>query len=70
MNWEVSYDVYVKEGVDSLGREEFGETVAHFVERYNAVALKRRLVARGRGYTFRRVTALRRCLPRPPIALR
>ena len=46
MNWEVSYDVYVKEGVDSLGREEFGEAVAHFVERDNAVALKRRLVTR------------------------
>jgi hypothetical protein len=52
MNGEDSYDVYVKEGVDSLGREEFGEAVAHFVERYNAVALKRRLVARGRGYTL------------------
>jgi hypothetical protein len=44
---EVSYDVYVKGGVDSMGREEFGVAVAHFVERRNAVALKRRLVARG-----------------------
>jgi hypothetical protein len=34
-----------------MGREEFGEAVAHFVERGNAVALKRRLVARGRRYT-------------------
>jgi hypothetical protein len=47
MSGEVSYDVYVKVGVDSLGREDFGEAVAHFVERNNAVALKRRLVARG-----------------------
>jgi pyruvate/2-oxoglutarate dehydrogenase complex dihydrolipoamide acyltransferase (E2) component len=44
---EVSYDVYVKGGVDSMGRDEFSEAVAHFVERRNAVALKRRLVARG-----------------------
>jgi hypothetical protein len=47
MSGEVSYDVYVKKGVASLGREEFDEAVAHFVERNNAVALKRRLVARG-----------------------
>jgi hypothetical protein len=44
---EVSYDVYVKRGVDRLGRDEFGEAVAHFMERSNAVALKRRLEARG-----------------------
>jgi hypothetical protein len=44
---DVSYDVYVKSGVDSMGRGEFGEAVAHFVERDNAVALKRRLEARG-----------------------
>jgi hypothetical protein len=44
---EVSYDVYVKNGVDRLGRDEFGEAVAHFMERDNAVALKRRLEARG-----------------------
>ncbi len=47
MRGEASYDVYVKKGVDRIGREEFGEAVAHFVERDNAVALKRRLVARG-----------------------
>ena len=47
MSGEVSYDVYVKKGVDQIGRDEFGEAVAHFVERNNAVALKRRLVARG-----------------------
>jgi hypothetical protein len=47
MSGEVSYDVYVKKEVDSMGRDEFGEAVAHFVERSNAVALKRRLVARG-----------------------
>jgi hypothetical protein len=44
---EVSYDVYVKNGVDHMGRDEFGEAVAHFVEHDNAVAHKRRLVARG-----------------------
>jgi hypothetical protein len=44
---EASYDVYVRVGVDLLGRDEFGEAVAHFAERDNAVALKRRLEARG-----------------------
>jgi hypothetical protein len=44
---QASYDVYVKKGVDSMGRPEFGEPVAHFVERDNAVALKRRLASRG-----------------------
>lgn len=47
MSGEASYDVYVKKDVDYMGRGEFGEAVAHFVERSNAVALKRRLVARG-----------------------
>jgi hypothetical protein len=47
MSGEASYDVYVKKGVDPIGRDEFGEAVAHFVERANAVALRRRLVARG-----------------------
>jgi hypothetical protein len=47
MSGEASYDVYVKKGVDSMGRDEFSEAVAHFVERANAVTLKRRLVARG-----------------------
>jgi hypothetical protein len=46
MSGEVSYDVYVKKGVDQMGRDEFGEAVAHFVERNNAVTLKRRLAAR------------------------
>ncbi len=44
---ETSYDVYVKGGPDKLGRDEFGPAVAHFVDRDNAVALKRRLEARG-----------------------
>ena len=47
MSEEVNYDVYVKKDVDYMGRGEFGEAVARFVERSNAVALKRRLVARG-----------------------
>ena len=45
---QASYDVYVKKGVDPMGRNEFGEPAAHFVERDNSVALKRQLVARGR----------------------
>ena len=44
---ETSYDVYVKGGVDKLGRAEFSPAVAHFMDRNNAVALKRRLEARG-----------------------
>ena len=45
MSGEASYDVYLKVGIDLLGRGEFRETVAHFLERDNAVALKRRLEA-------------------------
>ncbi len=48
MSGEVSYDVYVKRGVDSMDRDVFGEAIAHFTERGNAVTLKRQLVARGR----------------------
>jgi hypothetical protein len=44
---QTSYDVYVKGGADKLGRDEFGPAVAHFMDRNNAVALKRRLEARG-----------------------
>jgi len=44
---QVSYDVYLKTGVDRLGRDESGDAVAHFIERGNAVSLKRRLEARG-----------------------
>jgi hypothetical protein len=47
LSQEASYDVYVKSGVDRLGRDEFGPAVAHFVDRGNTVALKRRLEARG-----------------------
>ena len=47
MSGQTSYDVYVKGGLDPMGRDEFGEAVAHFVERGNAVALKRRLASRG-----------------------
>ncbi len=47
MSHQSSYDVYVRSSVDRLGRDEFGPAVAHFVERANAVALKRRLEARG-----------------------
>jgi hypothetical protein len=47
LSHEVTYDVYVKRGVDRLGQDDFGPAVAHFVERSNAVALKRRLEARG-----------------------
>ena len=42
MSAEISYDVYVKrDDVDSMGTYRFGVAVAHFVERENAVALKR-----------------------------
>ena len=47
LSQETSYDVYVKSGVDGLGRDEFGPAAAHFMDRDNAVALKRRLEARG-----------------------
>ena len=47
MSEEVSYDVYVRRTWTIWAGGEFGEAVAHFVERSNAVALKRRLVARG-----------------------
>ncbi len=44
---EVSYDVYVKLGVDHMGRPEFSDAIAHFSEQRNAVAYKRQLEARG-----------------------
>ena len=53
---ETSYDVYVKGGADELGRDEFGPAVAHFVDRDNAVALKRRLEARGEKVRVERST--------------
>jgi hypothetical protein len=53
---ELSYDVYVKSEVDELGRGEFGAAVAHFMERENAVALKRRLEARGERVRVERST--------------
>ena len=56
MSQEASYDVYVKSGVDPLGRDAFGTAVAHFVERGNAVALKRRLEARGQRVHVERST--------------
>jgi hypothetical protein len=53
---EPSYDVYVKGGVDGLGRDEFGAAVAHFMDCNNAVALKRRLEARGEKVRVERST--------------
>ncbi len=53
---ETSYDVYVKGGADKLGRDEFGPAVAHFVDRENAVALKRRLESRGERVRVERST--------------
>jgi hypothetical protein len=48
LSQETSYDVYVKSGVDGLGRDEFGAALAHyFMDCNNAVALMRRLEARG-----------------------
>ncbi len=56
MSQETSYDVYVKHDIDKLGRDEFGHAVAHFIERENAVALKRRLQARGEKVRVERST--------------
>ena len=53
---ETSYDVYVKGGADKLGRDEFGPAVAHFLDRDNAVGLKRRLEARGEKVRVERST--------------
>ena len=47
MSGRASYDVYVKRGVDPMGRDELGEAVARFAERGNPVALERRLASRG-----------------------
>ncbi len=48
--------MYVKGGVDGLGRDEFGAAVAHFMDCNNAVALKRRLEARGEKVRVERST--------------
>jgi hypothetical protein len=53
---ETSYDVYVKSDVDKFGRDVFGPAVAHFVDRNNAVALKRRMEARGEKVRVERST--------------
>lgn len=46
-NEQITYDVYVKTGADRVGRDQFGATIAHFLDQSNAVALKRRSEARG-----------------------
>ena len=47
MSQDVSYDVYVKLGVDHMGRPKFSDAIAHFREQRNAVTYNRRLEARG-----------------------
>jgi hypothetical protein len=47
LSQDVSYDVYVKLGVDHMGRPEFSDAIAHFREQRNAVTYKRQLEARG-----------------------
>jgi hypothetical protein len=47
LSQEVSYDVYVKLGVDHMGRSEFSDAIAHLREQLNAVTYKRQLEARG-----------------------
>ena len=47
LSQDVSYDVYVKLGVDHMGRPEFSDTIAHFSKQHNAVTYKRQLEARG-----------------------
>ena len=44
---DVSYDVYVKLGVDHMGRPAFSDAIAHFKEQQNAVTFRRQLEARG-----------------------
>lgn len=47
LNHDVSYDVYVKLGVDHMGTPEFSDPIAHFSKKHNAVTYKRQLEARG-----------------------
>ena len=47
LSHDVSYDVYVKLGVDHMGRPEFSDVIAHFREQRNAVAYKGQLETRG-----------------------
>jgi hypothetical protein len=47
LSQDVSYDVYVKLGVDHMGRPEFSDAIAHFREQRNAITYKRQLEARG-----------------------
>jgi hypothetical protein len=56
LSQEASYDVYVKSDVDKLGRDVFGPAVAHFVDRNTAVALKRRMEAKGEKVRVERST--------------
>ena len=44
---DVSYDVYVKLGVDKSGRPTFSDAIVHFKERRNAVTYRRQLEAQG-----------------------
>ncbi len=53
---DVSYDVYVKLGVDHMGRPEFSDAIAHFRKRHNAVAYKRQLEARSETVHIRKST--------------
>jgi hypothetical protein len=53
---ETSYDVRVRSAVDKFGRGEFGPAVAHFMDCSYAVALKRRLEARGEKVRVERST--------------
>ncbi len=47
LSQDVSYDVYVKLGVDHRGRLAFSDAIAHFKEQQNAVTFRRQLEARG-----------------------
>jgi hypothetical protein len=47
LSQDVSYDVYVKLGMDHMGRPEFSDAIAHFREQRNAATYKRQLEARG-----------------------
>jgi hypothetical protein len=56
LSQDVSYDVYVKLGVDHMGRPEFSDDIAHFSKQHNAVTYKRELKARGETVHVRKST--------------
>ncbi len=56
LSQEVSYDVYVKLGVDHMGRPTFSDAIAHFKEQQNAVTYRRQLEAQGESVHIQKST--------------